>query len=211
MKILNQFYRYRIKEVKAPKCFHRNLCGAFQIPLNDTCVRVFADNGINEKDWEHVSVSLPDRCPTWSEMCEIKKLFFDDNETVVQFHPPKAEYVNFHPYCLHLWRYKHTYPLPKSCYPLKQCDALKLKSGHMAYIFADYGIEQMWTHYCVSGLDRYLTWDEICEVKDSLFADTETAMQFHFGNQDCPHIDSDCLHLYTYKGKLPKPNPLSVL
>jgi hypothetical protein len=26
---------------------------------------------------------------------------------VVQFHPPKSQYVNCHPYCLHLWRNKN--------------------------------------------------------------------------------------------------------
>jgi hypothetical protein len=54
--------------------------------------------------WEHVSVSLPHRCPTWEEMCFIKELFWNDEQTVVQFHPPKSVYVNNHSFCLHLWR-----------------------------------------------------------------------------------------------------------
>jgi hypothetical protein len=37
-------------------------------------------------------------------MCEIKELFWSDEETVVQFHPRKSEYVNLHQGCLHLWR-----------------------------------------------------------------------------------------------------------
>lgn len=58
----------------------------------------------NGAGWEHVSVSLPLRCPTWQEMCFFKDLFWDEDETVVQYHPPKAEYINCHPYCLHLWK-----------------------------------------------------------------------------------------------------------
>lgn len=54
--------------------------------------------------WDHVSVSLPTRTPTWEEMCHVKDLFFELNETVVQFHPSIEEYVNNHPHCLHLWR-----------------------------------------------------------------------------------------------------------
>lgn len=54
--------------------------------------------------WEHVSVSTSTRCPTWEEMCLVKKLFWRDDETVVQFHPAESEYVNRHPFCLHLWR-----------------------------------------------------------------------------------------------------------
>lgn len=54
--------------------------------------------------WEHVSVSTPIRCPTWEEMCYIKNIFWDEEDVVIQFHPRKSDYVNFHPYCLHLWR-----------------------------------------------------------------------------------------------------------
>lgn len=66
-------------------------------------------SGTPEKDdptypWEHVSVSAKGRCPTWEEMQAVKELFWRDDETVVQFHPCKAEYVNNHEYCLHLWK-----------------------------------------------------------------------------------------------------------
>lgn len=58
----------------------------------------------NGEGWEHVSVSFKKRCPTWEEMCKVKAMFFNDNETVVEYHPKKSEYKNLHPYCLHLWR-----------------------------------------------------------------------------------------------------------
>lgn len=54
--------------------------------------------------WDHVSVSFRHRCPTWDEMCAVKDMFFGDDETVIQYHPAKSNYVNRHPYCLHLWR-----------------------------------------------------------------------------------------------------------
>ncbi len=54
--------------------------------------------------WEHVSVSTPRRTPNWREMCFIKDLFWSEEEAVIQFRPPRSEYVNLHPYCLHLWR-----------------------------------------------------------------------------------------------------------
>lgn len=77
-------------------------CGAFYIKLRDNVkVTVIA---ADELGWEHVSVSMPYRCPSWSEMCQIKDLFWDPDDAVFQFHPPKSEYVNNHPYCLHLWR-----------------------------------------------------------------------------------------------------------
>lgn len=54
--------------------------------------------------WEHISVSTRRRPPNWQEMCFVKDLFWSEEETVIQFHPPKSEYVNNHNYCLHLWR-----------------------------------------------------------------------------------------------------------
>ncbi|WP_145669442.1 DUF7694 domain-containing protein [Bradyrhizobium stylosanthis] len=54
--------------------------------------------------WEHVSVSIPRRCPNWQEMCFVKDLFWDGEECVMQLHPPRSEYVNNNRYCLHLWR-----------------------------------------------------------------------------------------------------------
>jgi hypothetical protein len=64
-------------------------------------LRVIASDGMG---WEHVSVSRNDRCPTWDEMCQIKALFWDEDDCVIQYHPPRSEYVNNHPNCLHLWR-----------------------------------------------------------------------------------------------------------
>ena len=48
-------------------------------------------------------------------MCAVKELFFKDDEAVVQIHPPKDEYVNNMPNCLHLWRcYDKEMVLPPS-------------------------------------------------------------------------------------------------
>lgn len=67
--------------------------------------------------WDHVSVSFRDRCPTWEEMCRIKDMFFYPEERCVEYHPPASEYVNFHPYCLHIWRPQHeTLPAPPKIY-----------------------------------------------------------------------------------------------
>ena len=64
--------------------------------------------------WEHVSVSMTktnnaskkktNAIPTWDDMCFIKSLFWDEDDTVLQFHPKKSEYVNNHDKVLHLWR-----------------------------------------------------------------------------------------------------------
>lgn len=61
--------------------------------------------------WDHVSVSLPTRCPSWEEMAFVKRLFFGEDEPAIQIYPPQSQYVNRHPYCLHWWR-KQGFELP---------------------------------------------------------------------------------------------------
>lgn len=67
--------------------------------------------------WEHISVSPLKKnvTPTWEQMCKVKDIFFHDDEAVIQIHPPKSEYVNNRPNCLHLWRpIDHDLILPPS-------------------------------------------------------------------------------------------------
>lgn len=69
--------------------------------------------------WDHVSVAPLNRkkVPTWEQMCKVKDIFFKPDESVIQVHPPKEEYVNNMSNCLHLWRcsYKEML-LPPSCF-----------------------------------------------------------------------------------------------
>ena len=87
--------------------------GAFVVgpaPRRTQTLRVLASDG---GGWEHVSVSLPNRVPSWEEMCFVRNLFWDPDDTVMQLHPPHSSYVNNHPFCLHLWRpIGQTIPVP---------------------------------------------------------------------------------------------------
>lgn len=63
--------------------------------------------------WDHVSVSLPSRTPTWDEMSTVHRLFFMPDESAMQLHVPERDHVNRAPTCLHLWRpQRQTIPLP---------------------------------------------------------------------------------------------------
>ena len=90
--------------------------GLFRVkmPKDGRVLNVIASN---DAGWDHVSVSLPDRCPTWAEMDHIKRLFFRDEETAFQLHVPPADHINDHPHCLHLWRpHAEEIPLPPSIF-----------------------------------------------------------------------------------------------
>jgi hypothetical protein len=90
--------------MKSDKSYGNN--GAFKIQLsNRSTAFVIASD---QMDWEHVSVHIQAdgklRTPTWAEMCKIKDMFWDEEETVVQYHPAKSEYVDDHKHTLHLWK-----------------------------------------------------------------------------------------------------------
>lgn len=99
-----------------------DLFGVFHIPYQSFLLNTLATNGkgiVGEDfvEWEHISVSLKHRCPNWAEMCFIKDLFWDSEDCVVQFHPPKSQYVNNHPNVLHLWRPANKeFPMPPSIF-----------------------------------------------------------------------------------------------
>lgn len=67
-------------------------------------LKIFTSIGDEGVPWEHVSVSLRNRCPNWQEMCFVKDLFWPEDEVVMQLHPAKKDYVNIHDFCLHLWK-----------------------------------------------------------------------------------------------------------
>ena len=78
-------------------------CGAFMVPYPKTGVRLKVLASANG-GWDHISVSLTNRCPNWNEMSHVKHLFFKPHETAFQFHVAIEKHINVHPYVLHLWR-----------------------------------------------------------------------------------------------------------
>lgn len=106
--------QYRIKTGPMASEKSVGLCGAFMLksPIDGAELGVIASN---ELGWEHVSVSRRNRCPNWVEMCFIKDLFWDSEDCVIQYHPPKSQYVNNCQNCLHMWRkIGFEFPIPKS-------------------------------------------------------------------------------------------------
>jgi len=108
-KFPNQVERSRTQHPLYPRTSPHENNGLFRIwRKKDEFVVLISDGG----GWDHVSVSLQKRCPDWSEMCWIKNLFFDKEEAVLQFHPPRSDYVNNCGTCLHLWRPQGGMELP---------------------------------------------------------------------------------------------------
>ncbi|AIY85207.1 hypothetical protein U729_3168 (plasmid) [Clostridium baratii str. Sullivan] len=98
MKNLNYLNNYRVKLFGE---IGDEYNGAFFLLIDDIETFVIA---AKTDEWEHVSVSHKNVTPSWDTMCKIKDMFFEDNETVMQLHPPKEDYINIHEHCLHMWR-----------------------------------------------------------------------------------------------------------
>ena len=93
-------WRVRTGQMASDETYGWN--GAFLVPLNGQLYHVIIGDGMG---WKHLSITNAQRkeIPSWSTMCQVKGLFYGDDEWCVQFHPAKDDNVNDHPYCLHLW------------------------------------------------------------------------------------------------------------
>lgn len=103
-KVPNQYRERKHPLLKSDDSYGTN--GFFRIPLSEnTLANVQASSGCG---WEHVSVHVVEdyiaETPTWDEMCIIKDIFWDEEDCVVQYHPPKSHYINHHENVLHLWK-----------------------------------------------------------------------------------------------------------
>ena len=116
MRDLNELNKYRItdpdKLIRFGGWAGDDRCGAFVIPSpgDHRPMMVIASNDAN---WDHVSVAREKRPPNWHEMSFIHRLFFKDDETVMQLHVPTKDHINIHENVLHLWRpHDQAIPLP---------------------------------------------------------------------------------------------------
>lgn len=99
-------YRLKVSPFKSDESHGNN--GVFIVPSYDKgrALSIIASDGLG---WEHVSVHAVGNTgksftPSWVEMCQVKDLFWSEDDVVIQYHPAKKDYVNMHPNTLHLWR-----------------------------------------------------------------------------------------------------------
>ncbi len=59
-----------------------------------------------DDEYWHLSISHKDRYPTFDEIRDARYKYIPDEVTMAMLFPPKAEYVNVHPNCFHLWEIK---------------------------------------------------------------------------------------------------------
>ena len=167
--------------------------GAFIIDRynNGEFYLVIASNG---QGWDHVSVTIHKKnggsvkkCPSYQEMMMIKEKLFSEEDVVFQLHPREEDYINTHPYCLHLWK-------PNNCNmvvpPLNSINNDELTENtyfeHEGIIVRIKTGEldgwQVARVYCFTKDGKLIksnpTWNIMCKVKSLIFGEKDAAFQF---------------------------------
>lgn len=93
--------RYKLPDPNTGIVYQHDCDGVYVIACEGVRLTVIASEGLG---WDHVSVSTRARCPTWDEMQFVRRLFFRDDETVMQLSVPKNDHINNHQFCLHWWK-----------------------------------------------------------------------------------------------------------
>lgn len=152
----------------------------FYLPIADGIGNVSALNFKNDS-WEHVLIDLEaqKRCATYEEMCNLKDIFWDENEIAIQVHPAKSDYINFCKYCLHLWRFRDIYSKTETILHRKiqavYNEAKKYYHQKKEAVLFDYDGKKL----AIFGGNSWPTWEEVCKFKQMYWELEETAIQFN--------------------------------
>lgn len=64
--------------------------------------------------WRHVSISRPDKIPSYDDLALAKRAFVGDDAKAIMVLPPADKHVNIHPFVLHLFApHDGSDPLPE--------------------------------------------------------------------------------------------------
>lgn len=91
-----------------PRHWHKipdptGFCAAFQNTLSGLRATVTLDTMEDGATYTHVSCSYPHKLPSWDDLKQVKDAFIGPHREAIQVLPKDEDYVNVHPYCLHLW------------------------------------------------------------------------------------------------------------
>lgn len=96
---------WRIADRRIDGCAYRN-------EMTGLAVIISAAKELDGRRWLHLSVSRSNRLPTWDDLKLVKDVFMGRERKVIQVLLPASEYVNIHPFVLHLWACMDGDPLP---------------------------------------------------------------------------------------------------
>ncbi|MBR2909671.1 MAG: hypothetical protein IKC11_04925 [Clostridia bacterium] len=143
--------------------------------------------------WDHVSVSHRFFIPSHEVMSAVKEKFFNSDEVVIEIHPKRAEYINNHSRCLHLWRpTAQTMPVP-NFYEFDKAPAEAEATEVITTDNRSYEIKYKkalgYERIEVVGTGKHPTWSAMNAIKEHYFGD-EVVVQYH-GKASDPKLDKN--------------------
>ena len=161
----------------------------------------------NEQGWDHVSVSLHRKnganiksCPSFEEMSMVKQKIFAEEEAVFQLHPREEDYINTHPYCLHLWKPNNCSMIVPPLYSVNDDELMentyfehegiivRIKTGEIDGW-------QVARVYCFTKDGKLIksgpNWDVMCKAKSFVFGEKDAAFQFMMSTSNINHTSLD--------------------
>jgi hypothetical protein len=100
-------YPNRSTEYKEPPApwseFSAELMIGYYHPIMELSVLLSVDTLENNERYLHISASFPSHAPTYSDLRDIKNIFIGKEAEAFQVLPKESEYINVHPYCMHIW------------------------------------------------------------------------------------------------------------
>lgn len=93
----------KIKETQIPDSVKHIFIPGATVYYTDTgCSIILA----KEMGLWHLSISHPDRNPTWEEIHQVRYDLMPRDRDMAMILPPVENYVNIHEYCFHIWEMK---------------------------------------------------------------------------------------------------------
>lgn len=205
MKNLNYLNKYR-RELGGDRGDKFN--GAFDVSLSEKPSFVIAGRGFS---WEHISIShVANIMPTYDVMLELKDMFFEDNEIVMQIHPAKKDYVNNHNRCLHIWK-PIDQKIPNPFKDIKKGLLSNISSkkfsiiNDLSYQITVYA-SQEWEVISILSDNGYADWDTVCSIKNEYFGEDETIIQLHMPKNVEKELNPNAIYLWKpLKKEIPLP------
>lgn len=206
MKNLNNINNFRRTDLYGNGFVGNEYNGAFIIDKykNGEFYLVIVSNG---QGWDHVSVTLHrkngasiKRCPSFEEMQMIKEKIFTEEEVVFQLHPREEDYINTHPYCLHLWKPNNCSMIVPPLYSVNNDELMGntyFEHGNIIARIKTGEIDgwQVARVYCFTKDGKLIksgpNWDVMCKAKSLVFGDENAAFQFMMPTSDIEHTSLD--------------------
>lgn len=225
MKNLNNINNFRRIDLFGNGYVGDDYCVAFVIDRykNGEFYLVIVSNG---GGWDHVSVTLHkknganiSKCPSYEEMLMIKEKIFHDEETVFQIHPREEDYINTHPYCLHLWRPNNCNMVIPPLYSVG--DDQLVENTYFEYEGVIIRIKtgeidgwQLARVYCFTKDGKFIkggpNWDAMCKAKALVFGEKDAAFQFMMSTSNIKHTSLDIWYPKRLELMPPLPDALLV-